>query len=547
MKLKNLRWVILLMSLALVALVIFQFQWVRGTLNANNEQFDQQVWNALNETVHNLFEEEVLESALSSVTNMMVSVKDEGLVMGDSSYSVSLLGNSQIQLFKNRNRTITEFSSDSITFRKSLVETRFTPHLDIAGLKSEKNDSSCNESEAGFIIEEQAESIILEDSEKSIFISQNDSSSEGNVFYTLFIDGKAFSEPKTIQERINTEALEQELTASLENQGIDIPFSYGVIDRLQDSIVLSNEANFSASLVNSPYNIELFRNDIFNAEPALLSIDFPNKNLFLLRQLATSLTASILLVGVIVFCFVYAVRTIWKQKKLSEIKNDFINNMTHEFKTPVATVALAVEALQDQSLGDLPSMRERYLGVIRDENTRLGMQVEKVLQIATLDRKDFSLKIERLDVHSVIRQALEKINLQVEKRQGEILTSLEAATSEVEADPLHLSNIIYNLLDNANKYSPTTPQIKIATTSQEGGLWVSVSDKGIGMTREVLNRIFEKFYRVPTGNVHDVKGFGLGLAYVKTMVEAHQGSIRVKSQPNNGSLFEFFIPFKQHG
>ena len=224
------------------------------------------------------------------------------------------------------------------------------------------------------------------------------------------------------------------------------------------------------------------------------------------------------------------------------MKNDFINNMTHEFKTPISTVALACEALQDEDVKKNETFVKRYISIIQAENKRLGMQVEKVLQMATLDKKDFKLKLEKLDVHEVIDRALGNINIQIEKRQGVIKKQLLADTKEVIADEVHLTNIIYNLLDNANKYSPEKPEISITTKNYNGGIIVQISDKGIGMSKEVLNRIFEKFYREPTGNLHDVKGFGLGLTYVKTMLDALGGTIGVKSDIAKGSTFEIYLP-----
>jgi two-component system phosphate regulon sensor histidine kinase PhoR len=248
---------------------------------------------------------------------------------------------------------------------------------------------------------------------------------------------------------------------------------------------------------------------------------------------------------VIISCFYVAITTILKQKKLSEIKNDFISNMTHEFKTPIATISLACEVLQEAAVTEDPVKRTRYLNVIHDENKRLGLQVEKVLQSAILDKGNLRLKISPVDIHEVIDQALQNIGVQIEQRQGEIRLELNAEKTVVEADEMHLTNIVHNLLDNANKYSPEEPRISIQTRSVREGVYLTITDKGIGMTKDALQRIFERFYRVPTGNVHNVKGFGLGLSYVKTILQMHQGHIRVESQPNKGSSFEIYLPYAQ--
>ncbi|MEL6535492.1 MAG: HAMP domain-containing sensor histidine kinase [Bacteroidota bacterium] len=540
MRLKNLRWIVLLMSLALVALVLFQYRWVNDTLRANAQQFDKQVIQAMNETVTVLEEIEAYETTLRQL-EYFVSQDDCCAEQRVISVADTL-----------RNKTIV--AQQGIHIYRSDVEVLRKKEQEMAVLKQELHHQriKLNNILGDTLVEArvQANSFVFfnQSSDTLPQIVEQEMPDDGqNQVFHIVIETQGEEKEVPLAQRLDADLIDSTLQVSLLNQGIDIPFQFGVMDLAKNTVAATNTSEATPHhLLSSPYQVAMYRRDLLKRQPAMLSMTFPQKNAYMIRKVVLTLASSILLVGVILFCFVYAVRTILKQKKLSEVKNDFINNMTHEFKTPVATVGLAVEALQDVTLGDLPEMRTRYLQIIRDENNRLGMQVEKVLQIATLDRKELKLKIEKIDVHAVIRQALDKINLQVAKREGQILTHLEAASSEVEADPLHLSNIIYNLLDNANKYSPEEPQIDIATRSQPDGLWVTVADQGIGMTREVVNRIFDKFYRVPTGNVHNVKGFGLGLAYVKTMVEAHHGKIKVTSQPDQGSIFEIFIPYA-HG
>jgi two-component system phosphate regulon sensor histidine kinase PhoR len=218
--------------------------------------------------------------------------------------------------------------------------------------------------------------------------------------------------------------------------------------------------------------------------------------------------------------------------------------MTHEFKTPISTVSLACEALQDKDIQKNESFISKYVDAIRDENKRLGRQVEKVLQMATLDKKEYRLKFEELDIHQIIEKALSHINLQIEKRGGIIQKNLIASNNIIISDDVHLTNIIYNLLDNANKYSPEQPEIRIDTEDHHQGILIRISDKGIGMTKEAVDKIFDKFYRVPTGNLHDVKGFGLGLTYVKTILMVLGGRIKVKSTPGKGSTFEIILPLE---
>jgi two-component system phosphate regulon sensor histidine kinase PhoR len=275
-----------------------------------------------------------------------------------------------------------------------------------------------------------------------------------------------------------------------------------------------------------------------------LYIFFPEKSQYIIKQLWIPLASSILFIGVIIWCFIYAIRVIYRQKALSDIKNDFINNMTHEFKTPLATVSLAVEALQDPELSSQNRFRDRYLGIIKDENKRLVSQVENVLQAAALEKQDFKLKLEKVDISEILTESVDHFSLQIENRAGELNFENELEHPVLSADKFHLTHIFNNLLDNANKYSPENPKIHVKAWENEDQIYVSVTDQGIGMSKDAQRKIFDKFYRVPTGNVHDVKGFGLGLSYVKTMVQAHMGDIRVKSEIGKGSTFIINLPKK---
>ena len=228
------------------------------------------------------------------------------------------------------------------------------------------------------------------------------------------------------------------------------------------------------------------------------------------------------------------------------MKTDFINNMTHEFKTPIATISLAADSIMSPMVISSKDKITRFSNIIKQENKRMLSQVEKVLQMALIDKKEFTLKVSDVDMHQVIREAIENVNLQVQKRGGQITTDLQAGRPMIQGDATHLSNVIHNLLDNANKYSPEVPEISVHTRNVKGGLEVIVEDKGIGMSKEERKQIFEKFYRVPTGNLHDVKGFGLGLSYVKAITDAHEGKVSVESEPGKGSSFILFLPHKLH-
>ncbi|RNI27977.1 sensor histidine kinase [Rufibacter immobilis] len=317
-------------------------------------------------------------------------------------------------------------------------------------------------------------------------------------------------------------------------------------DNIHPTIRLtSNKETVLPQLGENEYAVRLFPNDVMSA-PSFLLLQFPDRNLYVWQSLLIPAIISVLFTLIIILTFSFTLYTILRQKKISEIKNDFINNMTHEFKTPIATISLALDALVNPKVRKDEVRVDYYARIIRDENKRMHQQVEKVLQTAQLERQTIQLACEEVDVHQLIRKAVEPFQLHIEQRQGLLDLKLEAQQSTIWADPAHLGNMIANLLDNANKYSPTAPKIVVQTNTIAKGMHISVEDQGAGMSREAQKRVFEKFYRVPTGNLHNVKGFGLGLSYVKTMAEAHAGSIHLRSELGKGSKFTLWIPFQKH-
>ncbi|WP_158237876.1 sensor histidine kinase KdpD [Emticicia sp. TH156] len=345
---------------------------------------------------------------------------------------------------------------------------------------------------------------------------------------------------RDIHERLDRISLDTLLKKALKSKGIIIPYQYVVKDN-SNMIFASFATNPNSDFVKDAYKAQLFPSDL-QPQNHYLYLHFPDTQGFILSNMWTVFASSILLILMIGGIFYTSVNTMLKQKKLATIKNDFINNMTHEFKTPISTISLAVEVMKDNEVKKDTSKMTRYLNIIQDENRRLGTQVEKVLQMALLDKGDVKLKMERVNIHETIEQVLHNLSVQIEQKNGRVHLELDAEHPEIEADDVHLTNIIFNLLDNANKYSPENPEITIKTENIDDYLKITIADRGIGMTKDQLNKIFERFYRVPTGNLHDVKGFGLGLSYVKKMVESHQGIIQVDSKPGDGSRFEVYLP-----
>jgi two-component system phosphate regulon sensor histidine kinase PhoR len=346
--------------------------------------------------------------------------------------------------------------------------------------------------------------------------------------FTDYIQGQ-----RDINERMNQEMLDTLLKEELINLGISMPYEYGVKN---GSILMfaSYGLDNNPKLANDAYNVRLFPNDALQS-PQFLYVYVPNKEGFIMGNMWTIFGSSLLLIFMIAGIFYSSMSTMLRQKKLSVIKNDFINNMTHEFKTPISTISLAVEVMKDTSMNKDPN---KYLNIIKHENGRLSRQVEKVLQMALMDKGEVKLNYTEVNIHDTIAQVCQNLSVQIEKKEGSLQLSLNAVDPIIMADEVHMTNIIYNLIDNANKYSESFPEIYVTTESSDVGLIMTVSDKGIGMGKDQKDKIFDKFYRVPTGNVHNVKGFGLGLSYVKKMVDLHNGNIRVESKLGEGSSFQ---------
>ncbi len=273
-----------------------------------------------------------------------------------------------------------------------------------------------------------------------------------------------------------------------------------------------------------------------------LSIIVPNQTTIVWKEMIWFIMGAVLFTIIITAAFFITIRTLLKQKKLSEIKSDFINNMTHEFKTPLATISLAVDALKNEKVVNNTEKTNYFTGIIKEENKRMNKQVETILQAALLDKQEVQLNLKLLSAHDLIVSALNNINLQVEEKQGTLEVHLDAENDMILADEVHFTNLINNLLDNAVKYCKENLYIKLSTQNAGNQLKIKIEDNGIGMNKETLNRIFEKFYRAHTGNVHNVKGFGLGLSYVKIMIDAHHGNIKAESVLGKGSTFIITIP-----
>ncbi len=475
---KNAIWAIVgLMGAALLAIILLQAYWINGAITLNESQFDKQVQEALNQVAIGLkeFEDEELDNKKP--------ISRGGLTMAMAASS----------LLK---------SEDLIISQKFKV-----PSLQQGATESGK----------------------------------------AKIIQELYKTRK----PEKVEDRIDRKYLRDYLARELKNRGINIGYEYGVLSNFTDQFVIQN-GNYLISgysedkvtempesnsvLRKSEYEVDLFTTDINS--PGKLVLYFPKKSSVVWGgDVWRTLIASFISTAIVLSCFLYTVKVIFTQKKLSEMRTDFINNMTHEFKTPIATISLAADSITNPSILSNQEKIKRFAKIIKQENKRMNNQVEKVLQMASLDKEDFDLNITSLNLHEIIERAATNAKLKVERKDGEVTTHLKATDAYIEGDLTHISNIMNNLLDNANKYSPENPKISVHTRNVSGGVEVIVSDHGIGMRKDALKHIFDKFYRVHTGNLHDVKGFGLGLSYVKAMMVAHKGQINVKSDLGKGSTF----------
>ncbi len=351
-----------------------------------------------------------------------------------------------------------------------------------------------------------------------------------------------FLEDRDVTERIDSARLNMFLRNAMAQTNIDLEYKYAIKNSsLAKETIIYGDPEYKPGK-REEFSQLLFQNDYNGSKPNYLNIYFPHRRAYLVRQTGLTIIPTIILTGLLIGIFVYTLMVIFRQKKLSNIKNDFINNMTHELKTPISTISLASQMLQDGSITNTPATIAHVSKVISQESKRLGFQVEKVLQMAVFNEGRLKLKLREFDVNRMIKTVISNFELRVNNKNGTLSTEILAENSIVKGDEVHITNVIFNLLDNAMKYSNEKPEIKVSTENQKNQVVISVQDNGIGIPKEHHAQIFDRFYRVPTGNVHDVKGFGLGLSYVKKIVDLHNGTIRVESALNKGTKFKIYFP-----
>jgi two-component system phosphate regulon sensor histidine kinase PhoR len=533
---------IIMMLLSIIGIIWVQIVWIRNAVGIQNDAFNDRVsislFNAANsiESSRKMnFYNNFLPSGSLSINDTAADLAGYLSIGGyatspDNKFSISIT-NQSITGGSVPGRVTTINKSYTITNDTSIVSDSVTYFVS-APDKSGKLDIN-------------RKGVKINTDSKDLYSRQNE--------FLDWIKTKP-SEFQNLSDRMINEIYYWEKTLELDNKEIDYalsqtlaymqiqtPFEYAVI---KNGVVQTGTFKKSqkADFLKSRYKVRLFPDNLISQE-LILSVIFPERTNYVLGRMMWLLGGSLLFSLFILATFALSLYFIVRQKKISEMKSDFINNMTHEFKTPIATISLAADTITNSKvINDEVSIRH-FIGMIKKENSRMNKKVETILQIASLDKKEIEFKYENVSIHTIIEHAIETIEIQVHQRNGKIILYLNAEDPHLYGDFEHLTNLVNNLLDNAIKYSPDLLEITITTKNCEKGIILSVEDRGIGMTKAVQSKIFERFYRQSSGNVHDVKGFGLGLNYSRSIIEAHKGHITVFSEPGKGSRFEIFLPF----
>lgn len=502
------------MGVSFLCLLYLQVSYIEEMVNMRKEQFDESVTRSLTKAARNLELDETYRFLQTDVERT-IAMADSSAYPNDS----TLAGSPNIIQFNSSYRTYDGVSM--FRMRMAITNPSLSPKAMIS--KSKGVNSSFSQS-----LQLQREII------KNKYVYQRNLLEE--AVYTMM---RTVSN-KPLERRIDFGKLGGDLKSELLDNGIDIPFHFTVSTGYGREVYRCSD--FEDTGIEHSYSRELFPEDP-PAKMGILKVHFPTMNDYLFRSVRFMIP-SLIFTLVLLVTFIFTIVVIFRQKKLTEIKNDFINNMTHEFKTPISTISLAAQMLKDPSVAKSPTMFQHISGVINDETKRLRFQVEKVLQMSMFEKQKVTMKMKEINANELINGVINTFTLKVEKNNGHITSSLEAEDPMIFVDEMHFTNVIFNLMDNAIKYKRPDEELllNIRTRNEGGKLVISIQDNGIGIKREDLKKIFDKFYRVHTGNLHDVKGFGLGLAYVKKIVQDFKGTIRAESEVGAGTKFIIVLP-----
>ena len=509
MKKKTIWTIAVIMGLSFLALLFLQLKYIEEMAEMKKEQFDESVNRALYQASRNLELNETLKYLEQDVTSTQHDGTEASTDETDS--------------MPNSNQTNTTAKSKNIYSSFDLKTLKNNPAQIPKAMIMRNNDNSLTATKKS-----------MQEIVRNRYVYQKAMLDEVvmNILYS--------ASNKPLKERINFKLLDQDLKAEMMNNGINIPYHFTV--STQDGREVYRCPDYTDEGEENTYSQVLFRNDP-QSKMGVVKVHFPDMNSYIFSSVRFMIP-SIIFTFVLLVTFIFTIAIIFRQKRYSEIKNDFINNMTHELKTPIASISLAAQMMNDKNMVKTPKLLEHLASVINDESKRLRFLVEKVLQMSMYDRKKAVLKKKKLDLNEMVENIANSFTLRVEHTGGKVFTEIGAVESTIHVDEMHSQNGIFNLLDNAVKYGkPDEPlSVYLKTWDENDHVYLSVRDTGMGIKKENLKKIFDKFYRVHTGNRHDVKGFGLGLAYVKKMVDLHGGEIKVDSTYGKGTTFTIKLP-----
>lgn len=516
---------IVLMSISLIGIIGVQTLWIKNSIHIEEQRFDENIKDILKTVALNLEQDED------------VHIIGEGLnwvkeVHSDNDEIIKISEFIDDKSNKRHQRIILRDKHDSVSKNK-ILETRAKVLIHSDDQNITLNAISSDDKDSVIDID-----INLTTTDTLIRIKKKEQQI-GKLFNKVIYEYSL--KDNKLEERINQEDIAEQLNLAFESENIDIEYQFGVSDKKNTNLIFSSDSIQDTVILNSKYKQSLFPGDVFKKNNQLI-ISISNKGIIIYKSILPLLILSGVFTLFILASFVITLIFIFKQKKISDIKTDFINNMTHEFKTPIATIALASDSIVNPKVIGLPDRIRYFASIIKDENYRMNTQVENIMQLSLYGKHELEINPQALHLNESIQKAAEHIKLQIDEKKGDLNLKLDAINDIIKVDEVHFFNVLFNLLDNAIKYSDDKPKIEIGTKNTGRQICVWIKDSGMGMNPKTQKRIFKKFYRAQTGNIHKVKGFGLGLSYVKLIVDRHMGTINVNSKVGKGTCIEINLP-----
>jgi two-component system phosphate regulon sensor histidine kinase PhoR len=521
MNLRNINIVLAATCVVLLGLVAIQMGWIWQSYTLREERFDQGVYQAMHQVAESLEMNEAdsyfHNSGYPAVVNKMYDTLQALKTINNNVRLVDSTGQHAIKF---------AFSDTSGAFVSKFIGT-------VTYLQEHQ----------GRFSDTKLDNAVLpnnNDREKKLIAEQF--KKYNHLFEDLAV--KFMLDDKCLRDRLDSAHIQRLIEQQLRESGIKTPYRYAIFDHFSHVPVLGTLKDIPKAETVNYYSMQLFANDLYK-NSGILILYFPYKKNYLFQSMWMMLATTLTFIFIIAGAFGASFFIIFRQKKLDLLKTDFINNMTHEFKTPVASISLATQMMKNERILADPEKIKRYSGIIEEENKRLSGHIENVLQVARYDKGEFKLNLTDININELLNDISDSLELRVNSENGELVRHLDAQKGFIRGDKAHLTNVFYNVLENAIKYrKEESLKIILSTHSNNKGVTISVEDNGIGISKEDQKMIFQKFYRVPTGNIHNVKGFGLGLSYVKIIIDAHKGSMKLESELHKGSKFEIFLPYE---